>query len=269
MTPPPTPNAPDTAGRWATLIGIGVIAGLLSGMFGVGGGILIVPALVIFLGFEQRIATGTSLLAVVPISICGVIAYLAHGSIDWRIAGLLAIGTVAGGLYGSYLLAKLPQRLLRWIFIVFMLVVAVRMFFEVPDRGAEALEITIASGIALALIGVAVGVLSGLLGVGGGVFIVPTLTLGFGVGDLVAKGTSLLTVIPTGLISSWANLRRGSLIVQDALIVGLSGSAFTFAGAALAFLIPPRLGSILFASLLVLVTVRLIVEDLRRSKLRK
>lgn len=252
--------------RWAVLIGIGIIAGLLSGLFGVGGGILIVPALVLLLGVEQRLATGTSLLAVVPISIFGVIAYLAHGTIDWRIAGLLSIGAITGGLYGSYLLARLPQRVLRWIFIAFMLAVSARLFFEVPARDTPPLEITAWNAIALILLGLIIGVLSGLLGVGGGVFIVPSLILAFAVGDLVAKGTSLLAVIPTGLTSSWANIRRRSVLVPEALTIGLAGSAFTFAGAALAFLIPARLGSILFAALLLAVTVQLIVRDLRHKK---
>ncbi|PWB96032.1 sulfite exporter TauE/SafE family protein [Salinibacterium hongtaonis] len=263
---PMAPTEPRPLRYTATLVAIGAIAGILSGLFGVGGGIIIVPALVLLLGIEQRRATGTSLLAVVPISIAAAAFYVANGAIDWRVAGLLAVGIVIGGQIGSLLLAKLPQRTLRWIFIAFMLAVAVRMLLAMPESIDGTLDMDVWRIILLPLIGVAFGVLAGLLGVGGGVFIVPALILGFGVGELDARGTSLVAIIPGGITSTISNLRRKNVLLREGLTVGLVGAAFTFAGGALAFLIPAGVGNILFGILLAVLAIRLIVSDLRATR---
>ncbi len=91
-----------------TCIGIGLIAGLLSGLFGVGGGTVIVPLLVLVLGFDQRIAAGTSLAAIVPTATVGVISYAIHDSVAWIPALLLAAGAVVGAQLGTWLLPRLP-----------------------------------------------------------------------------------------------------------------------------------------------------------------
>lgn len=254
--------------RNTTLAAIGATAGLLSGLFGVGGGILIVPALVLLLGVEQRRATGTSLLAVVPISVAAGAFYLANGEVDGLIAALLAVGIIIGGQIGSWLLARLPQRGLRWIFIAFMLIVAVRLLFAASGPASDALDMGIGLSFALVLVGIAFGVLAGLLGVGGGVFIVPTLILAFGMGELAARGTSLLAIIPGGITSTISNLRRGNVGLRDGLLMGLVGAAFTTLGGALAFLIPPGIGNILFGVLLAVLAIRLIIADVRATRSR-
>ena len=82
----------------ARVVAIGVGAGLLSGMFGVGGGILVVPALVLMLRFDQRLANGTSLGAVLPISVASLVTYWSHDNVDWSMALWLVIGALAGAV---------------------------------------------------------------------------------------------------------------------------------------------------------------------------
>src|SRR5690606_18161802 len=94
------------------------------------------------------------------------------------------------------------------------------------------------------------GILSGLLGIGGGVVVVPALMLFFGVGDLVAKGTSLLMMIPTSITGTLANARRGNVDLRTSAVIGLLAIPASFGGVAVAAIIPPQLGSILFALLL-------------------
>jgi uncharacterized membrane protein YfcA len=77
-----TVQVTETRSRLAISLAVGLGAGLLSGLFGVGGGILIVPAFVLLLKFDQRLANGTSLGAVLPISISGLITYWSHGNVD-------------------------------------------------------------------------------------------------------------------------------------------------------------------------------------------
>lgn len=247
------------------LVAIGLVAGLLSGMFGVGGGVLIVPALVLIVGMQQRIAHGTSLASVVPISMVGATAYLVNGSVDLVVAGLLAIGTVLGAVYGVRLLGWLSEAWLRWLFIAFVLVVAVQLFFHIPNREAE---LAITGGLAAVLIGLGLltGLLSGLLGVGGGVFMVPVMILFLGLGDVGAKGVSLLVVIPTGLLATYLSARKGNVDLKAAAAIGVSGAATSLGGAALAFWLDPQLASILFAVFLLLIAIRMAVHALAQRR---
>ena len=247
------------------LVAIGLVAGLLSGAFGVGGGVLIVPALVVLLGMQQRLAHGTSLAAVVPISIVGATTYLIGGNIDLGVAGLLMIGTVAGALWGVKLLGWLSETWLRWLFIAFMVLVAVRMFFEVPNRDAS---VDLTGWLVLILIGLGLvtGVLSGLLGVGGGVFMVPVLILFLELSDVTAKGVSLLVVIPTGLIATFFSLRRKNVDLRAASAIGIAGALTTVGGAALAFWLDPMVASILFAIFLLVIAIRMAFHALLKHK---
>ncbi|TXC81787.1 sulfite exporter TauE/SafE family protein [Luteibaculum oceani] len=110
---------------------IGVVAGILSGFVGIGGGILIVPALVFLLGLTQHQAQGTSLaLMLPPIGIMAVYNYYKADSVNWKYALVIAVCFVLGGYLGSKLsLALSPQKVKR-IFGVFMLLVALKMIFS-------------------------------------------------------------------------------------------------------------------------------------------
>ena len=247
------------------LAGIGLVVGFFSGLFGVGGGIVLVPLLIVVVGFAQRRASGTSLAAVLPTAIAGMIAYAAHGSVDWIAGGLLAAGAIFGSLAGTWLLHRIHQTVLRWIFVAFLVLVAIRMFFLVPDRSVL-LEFTPWVIAGLLVLGLVTGLLSGLLGVGGGVFVVPMLMLVFGVGDLVAKGTSLLMMIPTAITGTLANVRRGHTDLKAAAIIGCLSVPASIGGAALAWAVPPALGSILFALLLVYCAIQLAWNALRAPR---
>ncbi|HEU4807737.1 MAG TPA: sulfite exporter TauE/SafE family protein, partial [Homoserinimonas sp.] len=215
--------------RLLGLAGIGLAVGFFSGLFGVGGGIILVPLLMLTLGLSQRLAGGTSLAAVLPTAVAGLVGYAAIGNVDWLAGGVLALGAIGGSLVGTWLMHRIPQRLLRWIFVFFLGLVAVRMFFLVPDRTAE-LEFGVATIVGLLVLGLVVGIVSGLLGIGGGVIIVPALMLLFGVGDLVAKGTSLLMMIPTAVTGTLSNSRRRNVDLTAAAVIGLLAIPASFGG---------------------------------------
>lgn len=110
------------------LIIVGLAAGVLSGMVGVGGGIIVVPALVIFLGFSQHQAQGTSLgLLLLPVGILAVINYYNKGYIDIRVVAIMSIAFVIGGWFGSKLSLSLPQDTVKKIFAVVLFYTAFRM----------------------------------------------------------------------------------------------------------------------------------------------
>jgi uncharacterized membrane protein YfcA len=110
------------------LIIVGLAAGVLSGMVGVGGGIIVVPALVIFLGFSQHQAQGTSLgLLLLPVGILAVMNYYNKGYIDIKVVAIMSIAFVLGGWLGSKLSLSMPQDTVKKIFAIVLFYTAFRM----------------------------------------------------------------------------------------------------------------------------------------------
>jgi hypothetical protein len=110
------------------LIAVGLAAGILSGLVGVGGGIIIVPALVFFLGFTQLQAQGTSLgLLLLPVGIFAVFNYYKAGHIDLKVVGIMSLAFVAGGFIGSKLALRIDQELIKKIFAVLLFYTAFRL----------------------------------------------------------------------------------------------------------------------------------------------
>lgn len=247
--------------RALSLALVGVGAGFLSGLFGIGGGIIIVPLLVM-LGYEIKKASAISLGAVLIISITGVISYAGFGEVDWLLAGLLAIGSVTGAQIGSRILGRLPSRVVQLFFSVFLLLVAVSLFVSPSVRDAS-VHLTIWSALAAIALGLVVGTLAAILGIGGGVMIVPALILGFGAGDLLARGTAIAMMIPTSISGTIAHVRAGRADLLASGILGF-GAAFTTAlGAITAHALDPRIGNMLFALFVVFLAGQLAWRALR------
>jgi uncharacterized membrane protein YfcA len=246
---------------------VGIVAGFLAGLFGVGGGILIVPGLVA-LGMRQRLAHGTSLAAIVPIAAAGIAGFWLEGAVDWSAAGLLSVGAMAGAVAGTQLLQRLEGRALRLGFAALLLATAARLFLETGDRaGRGDLDVWLAA--ALIAVGLLAGLVAGLYGVGGGVVIVPVLVILFSVPDPVAKGTSLVVILPTAIVGTLRNLRHGNTDLGAAAATGLGGVVSAYLASRLAVSLDPRLSVVLFGALLVVVAIRLLMVEGRRTTLRR
>src|SRR5678809_787191 len=116
------------AGTITALILVGIAAGTLSGLVGVGGGIIIVPALVFFLGFSQQEAQGTSLgLLLLPAGILAVINYYNKGFIDLKVVGIMCAAFILGGWMGSKLALSLSKEVVKKIFAVVLFYTAFKM----------------------------------------------------------------------------------------------------------------------------------------------
>ena len=246
------------------LIVVGMLVGVLSGMFGIGGGTVIVPALV-WLGLSQRNAAATSTLAIVPTSISGVISYATGGHVDWLAAALLFCGMFVGGQIGSWLLSRLPELALRWIFVAFLVFVVINQVSFVPSRDHQ-IAMSVTTGICLALLGVIIGTLAGLLGIGGGALAVPSLSMLFGASDLVARGTSLLAMFPNSITTSAANLKRRLAHVKTALIIGVTAAVAAPLGTWIAGAVSPRVGAIMFACYLCVLLVRSVFVAVKATR---
>lgn len=248
---------------WWVFALIGLAGGALAGTFGVGGGVIMVPALVIFAALSQREAAATSLAAIIPTAAVGSFSYALNGNIDWIAALVLAIGAVLGAQLGTFIMQRVSQRALVWGFAGFQVVVIASLLFTTPQRSAE-IEWSLGLLLLLGLVGLATGVLMGLLGVGGGVILVPALMIVFGASDLVAKGTSLIVMIPGAVSGTLSNWRKHLVNVRGALFVGLGAVVSTPIGAVFAGRLDPRIGNVLFAVFLIVIVTRMVIVQIRK-----
>ncbi|MFZ9818733.1 MAG: sulfite exporter TauE/SafE family protein [Ilumatobacteraceae bacterium] len=238
------------------LLVVGLGAGFLSGVFGVGGGILVVPGLMMFVRMEQRRAHGTSLAAVLPIAVASLVTYWAHDHVDWPVALWLSIGALAGAFVGASLLAIISKRNLALVFAIVLAIVGIRLFFTVSGDGRG--EITVLVALAYVLLGLVTGALSGLLGIGGGAIMVPIMAVLFGIPSVIAKGTSLAVIIPTALMGTVRNRSNANVDITAAVVVGVTGVVMAVVGAWVSARMSDAVSNALFAVLLIAVAVRML-----------
>ncbi len=125
------------------LITIGLIAGFLSGLVGIGGGIIIVPALVLFLGFSQKEAQGTSLgILLLPVGILAVVQYYKQGYLNVNFVLVVALSFIAGGFLGSKLALTLSDAKMKKIFAIIMMLIAIKMLFFDHSKSTAPLNST-------------------------------------------------------------------------------------------------------------------------------
>lgn len=175
----------------------GLSGGLLSGLFGVGGGIVLVPLLGLLLGVGQRVAQGLSLaVLLLPNGLPAVLHYRKAGiAIRWGIVVRLMVGFLGGVWLGAFGANRVPERGLRYTFIAVLLLLALRSFRGAGKAGAtgefEARNLNLAL-----LIGLLGGLASGLLGIGGAVLMIPLMGLWLGLSQHEAQLASLVMMLP-------------------------------------------------------------------------
>jgi uncharacterized membrane protein YfcA len=243
-----------SAPLWRAAV-VGLCAGTLSGLFGVGGGFVMVPLFVMWLGVEQRTAHATSLAAITPIAATAAAGYAVHGDVDWRAGGLVLLGSMVGANYGVRLLHGLSLPVIQRGFALLLIATAVRLVWsEQPHQLAHG-----AAGHALlVVIGLVAGVMAGLFGVGGGIVIVPSLILGAGLVPGLARGTSLAVIIGTSVVGTLAHRRRGTVDDRLALVTGLAGIPAAIVSTYVVQAVPDRTIVAMFAVLLVYTATRMV-----------
>lgn len=119
-----------SAGATALVVAVGAVAGVMSGLLGVGGGVVMVPLLVTIVHLSQHEAHATSLAAIVPIAAVGAVAFALEDNVDLGLAGLLALGSLAGAQLGAGIMARTPEATLKVMFGVLMIAVGVQMMWS-------------------------------------------------------------------------------------------------------------------------------------------
>lgn len=116
--------------HWIMAAVIGLLGGMASGLFGVGGGAVIVPMLMFFKKFEIHLAIGTSLAVIIPTALASVIKHAQAGNVDWKVAGMIAVFSIVGAWAGALLCLRLDAVILRRAFALFLVYVAYKLFFR-------------------------------------------------------------------------------------------------------------------------------------------
>jgi len=246
---------------------IGLIAGVMSGMFGIGGGVVIVPFLVTFGGMGLKAANGTSLAALLlPVGILAVIHYKKENLIDLKAGLLIALGLASGVAVGAVLALDLPVEILKRLYGVFLIFVSYR-FLVLPYRRKKRdmteliTEEKAGEFWQFLLLGLAAGVMSGLFGIGGGVVIVPLLCTIFHFEQRKAAGTSLAALLlPVGLPGVIIYNQAGELSFLSALPVALGLLVGALGGARLAIGLKPLLIKRLYGAFLLIIGILFIFQ---------
>lgn len=247
-----------------TALLIGLAVGTTSGLLGVGGGIVLVPLLTRFLHLDQKRAQATSLAILVFTALAAAITYRAAGPVDIRLAALLAVGAIAGVRLGALTSAKVPAAALRRGFGALAILVGIRLLLpNLPEGGWLALPGV--AGVAIEIgVGFVVGWLAGMLGVGGGVILVPILTLLFAIPQIEAQGVSLFMIVPTSIVGAWTHLRRGTIERRVVLPIALASVVAAVLAATVANLLPAALLRQLFGLLLLFIGARMALRPTAR-----
>jgi uncharacterized membrane protein YfcA len=253
-------------GRAAPLLAIGVLTGLAGGLLGVGGGFVMVPAMVYVLRTPQREANGTSLAVIVPVAIVGATILGRGHQVDLAVGIPLALGAVGGAVLGARLTRRVSDIGLRRAFGIVavaagMVMVADSVLVAVGGNLHLAAGLN-PTGISLwgtaLLVGAVAGVLSGLLGIGGGAIMVPAMTLLMGLSQHLAQGTSLLVIIPTAISGSITHFRMGNIQLQTAAWLSAGGIVGAVGGAYLALASPDAILRLLFGGYLAVTGARML-----------
>ena len=222
----------------ALILVLGLTVGLLVGLLGIGGGVILVPAMVYLLRYDQHLAQGTSLFILLPpIGLGALRQYWKDGQVDVRAGILCAFGFLLGGYGGGKIAVPMPSSMLQGIFGAFLMLSALLLWWKTSSTQASTTEemgfaresswrdlgIFLTSGFC--------GVVAGLVGIGGGVLIVPVLGLLFNFSQHKAQGTSLVALIPpTGLLAflmywkaGYVNWHTGLLLIPGVFAGGILG----------------------------------------------
>jgi uncharacterized membrane protein YfcA len=198
-------------------------AGAAGGLFGVGGGLVLIPILTAFFGLTQHRAHGTSLAVIGATALVAVMVYGWHGNVAWGTAAIVALASIFTARIGARLTTRFSPHGLARVFAVFLFLVALRMLWKAPEPTAAAFHTGVAAIWFDLALGAAVGIVAGFMGVGGGIISVPVFTLGLGMTQQLAQGTSLAVILVAAPAGAIEHARHGN--VTRALVPILAAGA--------------------------------------------
>ncbi len=228
-----------------------------------GGGFIAVPLLTLLLGFDLKKAAATSLVVIVITAAAGVAGYAFNNGVVWIPAVALCLGSVVGSYIGARLLRIVPTLYLTWGFAGLLIVLAVRLLLDSSEQGSGDITTSLPALLGMLGLGLCAGVLSGLLGIGGGILVVPLLVIFFGFTNVEAKGTSLVMMIPAGISGTIVNVKNKLVDVRAGVIIGIAAALISYAGVAVSVILPTVLGNLLFVALMLYTAAQFIFRAIK------
>jgi len=190
----------------------GTLTGIAGGLFGVGGGLVLVPILTGYYRLTHHQAIGTSLAVIGATAITAIVIYGSHQNIAWSAALVIALGSMVSARLGARWATRIPAARLRRAFAIFMALVAIRLLWEAPAVSTTGAPSGVMGLLAALGLGLAAGCLAGMMGVGGGIIVVPVLTLVFGLSQQAAQGTSLAVMVVTAPSAAYEHSRHRNVV---------------------------------------------------------
>lgn len=246
---------------------LGIAAGILSGLFGIGGGIVMVPSLLLFFGMNILDANATSLAAMLlPVGVLGVIAYFKAGLINVRDSLLIAAGLFLGSFGGGELAVHINETALTGLYALILLYIAsnyldvASWFRKVPKIKHESVPVQ-RPVWAYLLVGIGAGIFAGLFGKGGGIVIVPLLISFFQYEPKKAAATSLAALqLPVGLPSVLIYAQDGHLHLLNAAVIALGILFGALVGSKIGVKLPSVVFKKVFGVFLVFVAIYMVFK---------
>lgn len=248
-------------GELVGLLTLGAALGFFGGLFGIGGGIIAIPMLVLAFSMEQALAQGTSLAMMVPILVVGLWRYSRKRPIPWKRAiwiGLLASITTWGV---AHFATQLQPDVLRIVFGVFLLLLSAQMLMVGAPHESESGR-SLLNPKLMPMVGVAAGTSMGLLGVGGGLVATPLLMGLFGQRQALAQSLSMALVTPCAMVALATYSYADCVDWSMGLPLAFGGLVTVSAGVTVAHKLPERQMRVLFAVMLVCTAVWLLMKPL-------
>lgn len=215
---------------------VGFVAGLIAGSLGVGGGILFVPVMIFFASMDMHHAKGTSLFAIIFVSASATISHWKFKSVKVNHGLVMGLGGLIGGVIGTVVSYYLHANVLEIIFGCFIIFLAFKIIIENDKKSDVKIEVKM---LIFFIIGIIAGFVSGLIGVGGGVFMVPVLIVA-GVPIHIAVGTSLMAIVVTSSASAVAHYAYGYIEIIPAISLTIGGCIGAIVGSYIGEKTPAR-----------------------------
>lgn len=244
-----------------TMLALGAALGFFGGLFGIGGGIIVIPLLVLGFGMEQSMAQGTALVMMVPNLVIAWYRYNQRQPVAWRtvlqIGGLACFTTWAV----AHVATRLAPETMRTVFSVFLLGLGLRTLLQRPAATQDAPKPARDQRF-LPLVGIAGGASMGLLGVGGGLVATPFFTGWFGLRQTVAQSLSLALVAPSSIIALTTYHHADKVDWAVGIPLAIGGLFTVSAGVAVALRLPERRMRTAFAWMVLCTAIWLLVRPL-------
>jgi len=246
--------------------GVGLVAGALSAMTGIGGGLLTTPAIRLILGYPGMIAVGTSLFVVIPTAAIGLITHMRRGNVDFSLITPVVWWGIPASIAGAWTSSILGSKIVLLAVAVLICVMSIDIMLRSPRAEEERPGVTSRSLDSKTwtqrALGLGTGFLSGLLGIGGGIVLVPVLIRYFRIPVKLAVGTSLAGVLGLSIPGAIVHHSLGHV----EMTVGIAMAAGTIPGAALGSWVisvaPDRIVRTMVGLLLIATSTWLVVSEM-------